>query len=135
MTADISGLVNLISCAGEQELYAIESRIAEVTRQMDAACAPFKAELASLKCLQRAIQAKLIPAANDRLKKRGKCQSESSDMTDMQQRIYDLIAAEGSMPVPAIAKMLKQLPGNAGKSVMASGWFEVRNGEVHIAKT
>lgn len=135
MTVDISSLLNLIACAGEQELHAIESRIAEVAREMEKACAPFRAELTSLRCLQRTIQAKLLPAANGRLRKRGSCQSKASDMTDMQQRIYDLIVAEGSMPVPAIAKMLKQLPGNVGKSVMASSWFEVRNGEVHIAKT
>ena len=89
----------------------------------------------SLRLVQRIIQAKQLPEVNGRLKKRAKWQSVVADKTDLQKRIYDLLAAEGSMPVPAIAARLGVKGAGIGISVSHCPWFETRGGEVHIAKS
>lgn len=125
--------VRIISEAGDGELRAIEERIAALTREIDELAASRNAEIKSLRLVQRIIEAKQLRETNGRLKKRAKCQSVVADKTDLQKRIYDLLAAEGSMPVPAIAARLGGKGAGIGISVARCPWFETRGGEVHIA--
>lgn len=135
MAADVTDLVRMLATAGQPELASIEERIHELSLEINEMIAPKKAEIAGLRTLQQAIRTKLTPETNGKQKLKAVCQSKPGDKSDLQIAIHDLLAEEGSMPVPAIAERLGKKPHFVGASVRGSRWFSVRNGEVHIAKT
>ncbi|MHB8953521.1 MAG: hypothetical protein ACYC4U_11175 [Pirellulaceae bacterium] len=135
MTGDVTTheLLAAIQRAGQREIDAIDTRIIELKRQIDKLTYQPKEEIRSLQTLRRVIKAKLLTTPNTQVKLRGKCQSEISEWTDLQKRVYDLIVQEGSLPVPVIAKRLNQQPAAIGQSVRSCDWFEASDGEVRIA--
>jgi hypothetical protein len=123
-------LVAAIEAAGEQDMEAIDERIAALRQEICGYVATRKRKLAALMLVRRSLQFKLHgkPAKAPK----GERSTVGSELAT---QIYDLIAEHGSLPVPAIAARLGR-PGQAiADSIQRSAWFERKNGEVHIAKT
>jgi len=116
------GIIDVIKDAGENELQEVESRIAELTNELD-----------SLRVVEKVLRVK-VHGKPERAKPGTKAKSKK-EPSELAQRIYDLLDKEGSMPTPAIAASLGVTGAAVGASVHHSDWFEKRNGEVHIATT
>ena len=123
-------LVSLIDTAGDAELQKISEEILRLEREIREFTESRRCRIQSLTILKRAIKAKLYPIK----RKHGK-QNDEGTTTYIRSRVYDLLAAEGSMPVPAIAKRLGLKPSQVGASIWNCDWFDRRDGEVHIATT
>lgn len=121
-------LVSLLADAGQPELEDVNKRIAELQRQIEQFCGQRKAEIASLKLVLRVLHRKLQPPA-----KREKKPKATREMTALQKQVFDLLAAEGSMPLPAIAARVDRTVQGVAAMIGTCDWFTRQNGEVHIA--
>lgn len=122
-------LVATLAQAGTAELEAVNKRIEQLATEIRQFIDGRKAEIASLKIVRRVLARKLAPPAANREQK----PKASRELTELQKSIFDLLTAEGSMPVPAIAARLKKTGQGIAASVGMCDWFTRENGEVKIA--
>lgn len=54
-------------------------------------------------------------------------------VAELRDRVFTLLKAEGSLPVPAIAAFLRVDPARVGRALLGCDWFERLNGEVRVA--
>jgi len=125
--AEGSDLVAALEAAGEGDLAAIDARMTELRAEIDEYVASRKRKLDALALIRRSLQFKL----HGRQPKVAKTTKTGGG--EVAKLIYDLLAAEGSMPVPAIAARLNRTNQSIAICVHKSAWFERRDGEVHIA--
>jgi hypothetical protein len=128
-------LAVILAQAGQPELDAVTAKIAELEKDLAELVAARKAEIASLRLVERVLRRRLEPTApKEKKPKATKPRQSSGDGTEMQRKIFDLLSKEGPMPVPAIAARLNMHDAGVGAAVSASPWFVRANGEVRIAK-
>lgn len=126
-------LLDLMENAGEADLAVITARIDALKLEIQQFAAARHSEIKSLGILRRILAVKVAPEASR--KSRKSRAAEGDERTELQKRIFDLLASEGPMPVPAIAARLNMLPKNIGRSICSCTWFVSEYGEVKIAKT
>jgi len=130
---DITSLVSVLSNAKQDDLDAIDARVRQLQQEIDKYVVPRQSEILALKKLSSLISARLHPRPKKPREPSGNGVAKSRKPTELHQRIFDLLHAEGSMPVPAIAARLGLREQAVSISLTYSDWFERRNGEVHIA--
>lgn len=125
--AESVDLVAAIEAAGEQDLAAIDERIAALRAEISEYVATRKRKLAALLLVRRSLQFKLHgkPAKSTKGDKTGG--------SELATQVYYLLAEYGSMPLPAIAARLAKTSQGIAACIGRSDWFERKNGEVHIA--
>lgn len=140
----VMGVVEAVLQADADALAEIDSKIGDI----EASIASQQREIEGLRMIRRAIDVRLNgkPERKQRQPREKKVKvaepasgfekaNRTGDDEKLSQRIYDLLHAEGSMPIQAIAERLGVRAAVAGMCVATSNWFERKNGEVHIART
>jgi len=132
-------LVSMLSRASVQDLRDMQQRIDKLTREVREFAEARKAEIASLRIVRRILEKKLLPPKTHKPRVARSAVPPkvlgAEHMTALQTEIYDLIAKEGSMPVPAIAARINKTPISVSVCISRCEWFDSSHGEVRIAKT
>jgi len=117
----VSNLLDALQCATQDDLDAIDTRIAEIEQ-----------ERAGLMTARKMLDARLNPITKRRSP--GEVKKGKEQMTAKAQRIYDLIYQEGSLPMDVIAKRLVVTPKSVERTVQLSDWLtRTPEGDVAIA--
>lgn len=142
-------LVDVILSAGKEDMDEIDGQIELLERELEESTAKLKQQIDALKAARRliAIRTGAEPARKPRQPREegrnGVAASSNGEKrkagepSEAANRIFDLLSAEGSMPVPAIAERIGSTPAAVGRVITAAAnadWFEKRGGEVHIAR-
>lgn len=123
-------LVALIAKAGTLDLERINQRIDTLTREIREYVTTRKQEMRSLTLVQHVLEKRLGQA---RPRQHRKPLGKNGQGTELQNAVYDLLAKEGSMPLPAIAARMQRTPQGIAAMIGMCDWFRRENGEVHIA--
>lgn len=120
-------LLDAIKNATAEDLQAIDDRIAALDTELAAL-------LAARKVVAIAVNGKPERKPRGAGTTAAAKSAKSDEMERRRQAIHDLLSEEGSLPVPVIAKRLNIHATAVGWAVRDHEWFEIKNGEVHVAK-
>lgn len=117
------GVLEALQQATTDDLALLDARIAQAER-----------ELKSLREARKVVALRLH-GDKPRVKKPAYTKSARREQWDeLRGRIHDLLSREGSMPAGVIGQKLGEVPQRIGLVVREHPWFEVRDGEVHVAR-
>lgn len=147
-------IVEAIASAGEADLLALREQITAQEQSLAQWVADKQRSIDTLRAAARLIEIRLHgnPMRAKKTKKKASpgdatqqpAQASEADdggrdrheYSELANAIYDLLAKEGAMPVPAIAARLGRAPAAVGSCASRCDWFERTSaGEFAIAKT
>lgn len=129
-------LVDQILFATEADLQAIDEQITAITDEI----AEKQRTVDGFRAIRKAIEIRLNGKPERKKPERSAGGAVATNdaggkRVKLIERVYALLMSEGSMPLPAIAERVGSTPGSVSGTIAGSDWFELRDGEVHIART
>jgi hypothetical protein len=125
-------LIELLTNASDADLSAITERIGQVERELEDTTKRLRGELDGLRLLKKSIEWRLHGKPQRKVPSGPSKKKKGEVATGM----YDLIAAEGSLPPKVIAQRLGIKPATAGVVAATCEWFKrLPSGDVDIAMT